>query len=141
MLRLAQSGCSGVNLHSGGEGYYAPITGEPNATTLRPEYYGMQLAQQFAGSTFSAVSISGAASGVNVYAARTEDGLRVAVVNKTSEPVEIAALATSRGKVTECWRLTALSLDAKQGVQFARSGENGRTVDPYSAVVWRYGQK
>jgi hypothetical protein len=24
-----------------GEGYYAPITNEPNATKLRPEYYGM----------------------------------------------------------------------------------------------------
>ena len=38
-----------MNLHGGGEGYYAPITGEPNATKLRPEYYGMLLAQRFAG--------------------------------------------------------------------------------------------
>ncbi len=48
-LRVAQAGFAGVNLHGGGEGYYAPITGEPNATKLRPEYYGMQFAQQFAG--------------------------------------------------------------------------------------------
>jgi hypothetical protein len=52
LLRVAQAGYAGVNLHSGGEGYYAPITGEPNATKLRPEYYGMLLAQQFAGATF-----------------------------------------------------------------------------------------
>jgi hypothetical protein len=31
-LRVAQAGYGGVNLHGGGEGYYAPITGEPNTT-------------------------------------------------------------------------------------------------------------
>ena len=52
LLRVAQGGYAGVNLHGGGEGYYSPITGEPNASKLRPEYYGMLMAQRFAGATF-----------------------------------------------------------------------------------------
>ena len=43
-MRVAQAGYAGVNLHGGGEGYYAPITGDANGTKLRPEYYGMMLA-------------------------------------------------------------------------------------------------
>ena len=68
-LRVAQAGFAGVNLHGGGEGYYAPITGEPNATKLRPEYYGMQLAQKFAGARFVSASVADGHD-VNAYAAR-----------------------------------------------------------------------
>ncbi len=87
LLRVAQAGYAGVNLHGGGEGYYAPITGEPNATKLQPEYYGMLLAQRFAGATFVGLSVAGDASDVNAYAARAEDALLVAAVNKSSNPV------------------------------------------------------
>jgi hypothetical protein len=146
LLLLAQSGCAGVNLHGGGEGYYAPITGEPNATKLRPEYYGMLLAQQFAGATFvnaSVVNASvgnasvGGVPGVNAYAARALDGLVVAVVNKTSESVEVTVRGASPSKATRCWKLSAPSLDAKEGVQFAPAAMNEHAVPAYSAVVWK----
>lgn len=139
LLRLAKAGCAGVNLHGGGEGYYAPITGEPNATRLRPEYYGMLLAQQFAGATFVAASVTGAAPGVNAYAARGKDGLLVAVVNKTSDPVDLTMQSGSASmKPAECWRLSAPSLDAKDGVQFARAALEARSVPAYTAAVWKY---
>jgi hypothetical protein len=142
LLLLAQSGCAGVNLHGGGEGYYAPITGEPNATKLRPEYYGMQLAQQFAGATFVNASVlnataGGGAPGVNAYAARAMDGLVVAVVNKTGESVEVMVREATPSKPTECWKLSAPSLDAKEGVQFAQAATNEHAVPAYSAVLWK----
>src|SRR5581483_8435353 len=111
-LRVAQAGFAGVNLHGGGEGYYAPVTGEPNATKLRPEYYGMQLAQQFAGATFVSASVANAQD-VNAYAARRKDALLMAVVNKSSDPAQVK-LRAGVAKSTECWKLTAPSLDAKE---------------------------
>jgi hypothetical protein len=136
MLRVAQAGYTGVNLHGGGEGYYAPITGEPNATKLRPEYYGMRLAQRFAGATFIGVSLAGDARDVNAYAARVEDVLLVAIVNKSGNPVE-ARLRDGLARAIERWTLTAPSLDAKDGVQFAQAGTDERLVPPHSAVFWK----
>ena len=135
-LRVAQAGFAGVNLHGGGEGYYAPITGEPNATKLRPEYYGMQLAQQFAGATFVSASVANAQD-VNAYAARRKDALLVAVVNKSSDTAQVK-LRSGAAKATECWKLSAPSLDAKEGVQFARAAMDERLVPGYAAVVWKF---
>jgi hypothetical protein len=137
LLHVAQAGVAGINLHGGGEGYYAPITGEPKATKLRPEYYGMQLAQQFAGATFLPATLTGDAQNVNAYAARQKGTLLVAVVNKSSDPVEIKLRGAS-SRATECWRLTAPSLDAKQGVHFAQAEKNGSGVGGYAAAVWKF---
>ena len=50
MLHVACAGFIGVNLHGGGTGFYAPIeSSERSPASPRPMYYGMQLAQQFAG--------------------------------------------------------------------------------------------
>jgi hypothetical protein len=135
-LHVAQAGFAGVNLHGGGEGYYAPITGEPNATKLRPEYYGMQLAQQFAGATFVSASVANSQD-VNAYGARRKDALLVAVVNKSSDAAQVK-LSAGAAKATECWKLTAPSLDAKEGVQFARAEADERLVPSYSAIVWKF---
>jgi hypothetical protein len=52
MLSLAARGCTGVNLHGGGEGCYTPIaTAHNGANSARPDFYGMWLAGQFAGTT------------------------------------------------------------------------------------------
>lgn len=139
LLRVAQAGYAGVNLHGGGEGYYAPITGEPKATKLRPQYYGMLLAQWFAGTTFVDASFDddGDARDVNGYAARVEDALLVAVVNKSANPVQVR-LRGGMARATECWTLTAPSLDAKDGVQFAPANMGERLVPAYAAVVWKF---
>jgi hypothetical protein len=136
MLHVAQTGGAGINLHGGGEGYYAPITGEPNATTLRPEYYGMQVAQQFAGSTFVSTSIANAHD-VNAYAARQKDALLVAVVNKSSDPVQVKLRGGASSGAAECWRLTAPSLDAKQDVHLSRAAKDDHVVPGYTAAVWK----
>ena len=136
LLRVAQGGYAGVNLHSGGEGYYSPITGEPNASKLRPEYYGMLLAQRFAGAVFVAVAVAGDVRDVNVYAARIEDALLVAIVNKTGDPVQMR-LHEGISKTGERWTLTAPSLEAENGVAFTKASMDDRLVPPYSAVLWK----
>ena len=136
MLRTAQAGYSGVNLHGGGEGYYAPITGEPNDTKPRPEYYGMLLAQRFSGATFVGTSLTGAHN-VNAYAARIEGATLVAMVNKSGVAVQ-AKLPDGMSKAAECWILTAPSIDAKQGVAFEQASMDQRLVPAYTAVLWKF---
>jgi hypothetical protein len=71
---------------------------------------------------------------VNGYAARVEDALMVAAVNKSANPVQVR-LRSGMARATECWPLTAPSLDAKDGVQFAQSDDmDERLVPAYSAV-------
>jgi hypothetical protein len=41
-------------------------------------------------------------------------------------------------RVTECWMLTAPSLDAKDGVQFAQANMDDRLIPAYSAVLWKF---
>jgi len=41
-------------------------------------------------------------------------------------------------RATECWTLTAPSLDAKDGVQFAQANMDERLVLAYSAVLWKF---
>ncbi len=135
-MRAAQAGYAGVNLHSGGEGYYAPIVGEPDATKLRPEYFGLLLAQ-FTGATFTGVSLAGEAPGVNVYAARGKDVLLIAMVKKSGDPVQ-ARLHGGITHAAECWKLTAPSLDAKDGVLFARAKTDERLIRAYAAVLWEF---
>jgi hypothetical protein len=138
LLHLAREGVAGVNLHGGGEGYYAPITGEPNATKLRPEYYGMRLAQQFAGATFVNAAANTDAN-VNAYAARLKGALLVAVVNKSSDSVDVVLHGGApASKAAGCWRLTGPALDAKDGVQFAQATKDERRVDAYSAALWKF---
>jgi hypothetical protein len=121
---------------TGGEGYYAPLTGEPNATKLRPQYSGMLLAQRFTGATFVGASLGGDARDVTAYAARIDDTLLVAAVNKSGNPVQVR-LRESAARPTECWTLTAPSLDAKDGVEFAQAGPDQRLVPAYSAMLWK----
>jgi hypothetical protein len=135
-LRVAQAGYAGVNLHGGGEGYYAPITGKPNATKPRPEYYGMQLAQRFAGATFVGVSLAGEARDVTAYAARGKGALLVAAVNKSNNPVQMRLRGGGTGAM-ECWRLSAPSLEARDGVQFVQARMDERTVPAYTATFWK----
>jgi hypothetical protein len=86
-------GYAGVNLHGGGESYDAPITGEPRTTKSAPQYHGMLRAQRFAGTTFVGASFGGDARNVNGYAARVEDALAVAGVNKSANPVQLGYAA------------------------------------------------
>ena len=88
MLRFAQMGWCGVNLHGGGNGFYTPIAGAPSTGfTRRPEYFGIQFAQRFAGSTFQPALLRGAPPGVSAYALAFHKRQRpVAVFNMQETP-------------------------------------------------------
>ena len=123
LLFLAQAGCAGVNLHTGGEGWYAAFVGEGPEIHERPLFYGMQFAQQFAGATFLESAVLTHGRNVAAYAARRGDEVLVAVLNKDAIPVEIAVsgLDYDPKRVAENWVLAAPALDATADVQWQRA--------------------
>ena len=90
MLHLSRKGVVGVNLHGGGNGYYTPIAGLPSAGfDRRPEYFGMQFAQHFAGSRFLSIELIGTNTRVTAYAALSGSTLLLALINKSDDAVSI----------------------------------------------------
>ena len=146
MLLLASLGCAGVNLHGGTStyltaglgghtpgmevaktpqamksGFYTPIFTEPGAVVrAMPIFYGMMLANQFAGATM--LKAEGELPGVNAtaYAARHASGYMVAIFNKDeSKPVDVSLRLPSKVHKATAWRLKAPALDATGGVTLA----------------------
>jgi len=120
-LQMAAMGCVGVNLHGGAIGYYSPITGSlKTGFVVRPEYYGLLMAQQFAGHTLHPVSFDAQGVNLTAYAAGDAGATRlIAIFNKDARNAEItlpANLSYVRGSVE---RLAAPSIDSKAGVMFA----------------------
>ena len=123
MLHFASLGFCGVNLHGGGNGIYSPIVGGPSTGfKKRPEFFGIQFAQRFAGTTLLRTDLRCTSGSVSAYAARRagEPGVgMVAVINKTDRAVELelqGGLAQKRR-----WHSTQLSADslaAKAGIDF-----------------------
>jgi hypothetical protein len=127
MLQLAQAGYAGVNLHGGGEGKYTPIaTDAKGSNSARPEYYGILLAQMFAGAQFVACDVKAAGANVTAYAAQKDGKALLAVFNKQAEPVNlrVQSLWPQDASKPELWWLRAPSVDSKTGVTLA-----GSTVD------------
>ncbi len=154
MLSLAQAGCAGVNLHGGsrsvlraalgnhmpGElvakpggdgkgGFYTPIAGEVGqGFSARPLFYGMLLANQFAGAEMRDVVLSAGGIDATAYACRAGDGWRVAVFNKdSSRTLALAIQAPPQCRTGRAWRLVGPSLDATTGVSLA-GAEVGRDL-------------
>jgi hypothetical protein len=124
MLRFAAMGWSGVNLHGGGEGFYTPIAGA-SATmfTRRPEYFGIQFGQSFAGERFVGSTLTGAGPHVTAYVLEHDGKRRVAIVNKDDSPVTVQFPSRVGGRAM---RLGGPALDSMEGtvfdtVQVARS--------------------
>ena len=142
MLLLATGGCVGVNLHGGDSrflsaglgdhnpgleaaagkptsapnGFYTPISserGQPAAA--RPDFYGMLLAQQFAGTTMRAADLRTTAN-VTAYAAQKDERCLVAAFNKDNIPVSLSIQTDPPAHKAELWRLTGPSLDATTGI-------------------------
>jgi hypothetical protein len=77
-------------MHGGGEGFYSPITGDRSkGFTRQPLYYGMKLAQQFAGATMLESSLAAGSANVTAFAATKSNGLLLAVINKGGEPLDL----------------------------------------------------
>jgi hypothetical protein len=146
MLLLASLGCAGVNLHGGRSafltaglgdhtpgmevaktpqamrsGFYTPIFSEPDSPVkAMPIFYGMLLANQFAGGTM--FWVDGKIDGVNAtaYAARHKSGFKVAAFNKDElKAVDVSIRAPGRVRRATAWRLLAPALDSTEGVTLA----------------------
>ncbi len=146
MLELASLGCAGVNLHGGRSefltaglgghtpgmdsakapqtvrnGYYSPIQSEVGrAVKAMPAFYGMMLADQFAGCTMMHVECDWKGVNATAYAARGPDGVRVAVLNKDAEAALRIAVRGGLGSGSvRVWRLEGPRLDATEDVTLA----------------------
>jgi hypothetical protein len=146
MLLLASLGCAGVNLHGGRSGFlsaglgdhtpgmevaktpqamrsgfYTPIFSEPESPVkAMPIFYGMLLANQFAGGAM--LQVDGKIEGANAtaYAARQKSGFKVAIFNKDeSQAVELSIHAPHRVHSATAWRMQAPALDSTDGVTLA----------------------
>jgi hypothetical protein len=144
MLHLAQKGVAGVNMHGGGNGYYTPIAGAPSTGfTRRPEYFGMQLAQCFAGANLLQSKLTTANARLTAYVAQHDRTLQVAVFNKSAETaaVLLPALFTGRARHAEQRTLTGAAFDSKEVFFAAASRMPARLrrleIPAHSSVLYR----
>lgn len=138
MLRFAEAGCAGVNLHGGGEGYYTPIAGSLGAGFVRrPEYFGMKLMKEFIGARLLQTQLACDSDRVRAYAGRKGRELRIAIINKAEQRVAIE-MPLHRARVQ--WRLNGPAIDAREDVTFEKVRELAIhqgviRLDPFSAVL------
>lgn len=138
MLQCAARGWVGVNMHGGGNGYYTPIAGAPSTGfTRRPEYFGMKFAQRYVGSHLIETNLAGADPRVNAFAFQRSGEVELVVINKTAEPLRCrlprGASASAR------LRLSALAIDAKEGVQLKSLHDRYRSAvkaESYTAIAF-----
>lgn len=150
MLQLAQAGYAGVNLHGGGEGWYTPIaTDAAGVSTPRPEYFGMLMAQEFAGATMVETALNSLGENVTGYAAVRGRDLLVAVFNKSAKKLLLRLDSGLKGnhRAAKVSMLTGPSLDAKQDVKFELTGRVGKdptvlarslALAPYSGMLLQF---
>jgi hypothetical protein len=130
MLQVAQAGYIGVNLHGGGNGLYTPIAGDtPQGFTARPVYYGMMLAQRFAGTTMIEANLTAQSDNQNVTAFAARDargGWKLAIFNKAAAPVTVTIRGAHGARSASVLWLQGPSIDSRDGVTFGQ-GEAGPT--------------
>lgn len=130
-LQLASMGCVGVNLHGGANGFYSPIVGSiGSGFVVRPEFYGLMLAQQFAGRTLHPTTMEAQGANLTAYAGGESGATSlVAIFNKDSRDIDLTLTETggnfSRAMVE---RLEAPAIDSKLGITFggAEVGDDGQ---------------
>lgn len=116
MLRFAQFGWCGANLHGGGNGYYSPIVGAPSTGfSRRPEYFGIQFAQSLAGASFLSADLNSSGTGLQTYALVHSGRRRIVIINKTDAP---ATIALAERVSDRAMQLSGPSLESKDGVTF-----------------------
>lgn len=136
MLRFGAMGWCGVNLHGGGDGFYTPIAGGPSTGfTRRPEYFGMQFGQSFAGARFVAATLSGVGPHVTAYTLERDGKRQVAIVNKDDAPVRVELPSSVK---EQAMRLSGPELDSKQGVAFDKvrvARSRGVVVEGHTGMI------
>jgi Glycosyl hydrolase family 79, N-terminal domain len=141
MLTCASAGYIGVNLHGGGDGVYTPIAvGEELSAELRPLYFGMQFAEQFAGWEMQECILKTNAN-LTAWLAHRGSERQLALINKDAAPVKVQLPSAFDGHRTSlCLRLSGPALDAKQGVQLVKVGTHSGSsllVESYTALLIR----
>jgi hypothetical protein len=142
MLHCACAGYCGVNLHGGGDGYYTPVAvGSDLSTELRPLYFGMQFANQFAGAELLECSL-GTQQNVTCYYAKREREKLLALINKGAPSLSVKLPVELPHRVTEERHLFAPSIASRTDVRFEAVPSRTKeqiTVPAYTAVLlaWR----
>ena len=142
MLNMACTGIAGVNLHGGGVGIYTPIeTSAKTPASLRPIYYGMQFAQQFAGFQLAPCPLNTALS-VTAYQGSKASATMLAFINTGESAIQLKLPDPFRSaKKVKQWELRGAALNAKTGVHFGLVPAPRLTpvlqVDGYSAMILR----
>lgn len=157
MLAMAQRGVAGIHFHGGTlDSIEASLGRTADASTTatdqaarrdavtsrysaiagdvalgfqpRPLYYGMQLAQSFAGAQMLNADLDAAGANLTAYVARRGHALLVALINKDAgRDVAVSLSGLRGGGKGRLMRLSAPALDSRNGVVF----ENG--TDPAQA--------
>jgi hypothetical protein len=142
MLTCASGGYSGVNLHGGGDGHYTPIAiGENLSTELRPLYFGMQFAEQFAGWELQSCTVEGEAN-LTAFLASNGTVRQLALINKDGASVEVrleGALGARHADQATC--LKASGIEAKDGIALAETAvpaESTFSIQAYTALLLRW---
>lgn len=140
MLYVACAGFVGVNMHGGGTGFYAPIESSKTANVaLRPMYYGMQFAQEFAGHHVASCVLNTDAN-VTAYIGQKSSRTKLGIVNKSSRTIRVKLPEKLRSTpLTQRWTLRGPGLDAKVDVRFEKEKLNGieivQEIPEYSAMI------
>jgi hypothetical protein len=139
MWKLAEGGCSGVNLETGVNqigfvSWYSPIA----ENSAKPEYFAMlAFANGAVGGARVAVTAEAGELNLSAYAARRGDELSVTIINKEADNhAKVTLTAGTNFEVHRVMRLTAPSLSSKDAVTFALARtEKELSVPAASAVV------
>lgn len=118
-LQMASLGCVGVNLHSGANGFYSPIVGSlKTGFSARPEYYGLALAQQFAGHSLHGTILAAQGANITAYASSGPGAEKlIAIVNKDTRDADAVITVPAAGfKRATVEYLGASAIDAREGV-------------------------
>jgi hypothetical protein len=137
MLRFAQMGWVGVNLHGGGNGFYTPIAGAPSTGFVqRPEYFGIQFAQLFTGASFLQATLDTDNPKVALYALERNHRRQLVVFNKDAQPITLMVPSLTRSNAQA---LTGPSLESKEGISIKKikvSRSRNILVPPYTAIAY-----
>lgn len=137
MLQFARAGCCGVNLHGGGNGCYTPIAGGGHQPLVRrPEYFGMQFAEAFAGATLSGCALHCDSDRVTAYAAMKQNLFLLAVFNKSDAPLALRVRGLPRPSPRRSpLVLAAPEIGSRAGVTLAASAEAACSSHRGAALV------
>jgi hypothetical protein len=119
LAQVAATGCTGVNLHGGGNGFYTPIAGSPKeGFTARPDYYGMLFARPLQAATMLQAELDTQGENVSAYAVQKKGVITILAFNKSDKDTVLKVqLPTNMHTGAGILRLTAPAIDATSGVQ------------------------